>query len=129
MGGRIPSQRLFSFSLLVAGALGFVMFNTPALPATPVVLFVWGTPAMGAQASSQALLQCGVSDEYRGRVFGAYGMMGALLSLFGQTVAGLLANHPGTTFMLNVDAALYSLAGLTALVLVSPPRARQRHQR
>ncbi len=127
-GGRIPSERLSAFSLLLAATLGLVMSNIPALPVALVVLFLWGTPAMGARASSQALLQSRMSDEYRGRVFGAYGMAGALLSLLGQTLAGLLANHLGTTFMLNVDAGPYLLAGVTALISVSLPVAGRLHR-
>jgi MFS family permease len=118
LGGRIRSETLFTLSLLLAGALGLVMFNLPALPIALAVLFLWGIPAMGAQASSQALLQSRVRDEYRGRVFGAYGMTATLLSVSGQTVAGMLAGHLGTTLMLNADAALYCLAGGAALALL-----------
>jgi MFS family permease len=103
---------LFPLSLAIIGGLGLIMFNLPVLTVALVILFLLGIPAMGAQVSSQTLLQTGVGERYQGRVFGAYGTTVALLLLGGQGLASTLGNHLGTVPMLNANAGLYVLAAL-----------------
>lgn len=117
-GSALKPARLFPLSLIIAGVLGLVMFNFPVLLLALAILFLWGTPAMGAQVSSQTLLQTGVPGQYQGRIFGAYGTTSALLLLCGQGLASALGNCLGTVPMLNVDAGLYVLARLMALAML-----------
>jgi MFS family permease len=77
------------------------------------------TPAIARVRASavgvETLVQRSVSPEYRGRVFGALGASGALLSLLGATTGGALAEIVGIVPMLTVAAALTLLAGAVVL--------------
>ena len=118
LGGRLRPSILFPLSLAVIGGLGLVMFNLPVLLVALAVLFLWGIPAIGAQVGSQTLLQTKVGNQYQGRVFGAYGTTSAFLLLGGQGLAGALGSRFSTVSLLNVDACLYVLAALIALVML-----------
>ena len=121
VGRGLRPAHLFPLSLLIAGILGLILFNLPVLYVALVILFLWGTPAMGAQASSQTLLQTSIADTYQGRVFGAYGTTSALALLCGQGLASTLGSGIGTVPLLNVDAGLYLLASLLALLMLRGP--------
>lgn len=124
MGNRLKPTALFPLSLAAIGGLGLVMFNLPVLLIALVILFLCGIPAMGAQVSSQTLLQTKVDAQYQGRVFGAYGTTTALLLLGGQGLAGALGACLGTVPMLNANACLYISAALIALVMLRGVVAR-----
>ena len=64
------------------------------------------------------LLQSAVADEYRGRVFGTYGMTGALLALIGATLAGTLGDRIGAVTLLNIQGGVYVAAGLLVPTLL-----------
>jgi hypothetical protein len=64
---------------------------------------------------AETLAQRTVRDAYRGRVFGALGASGALLSLAGAACGGLLAEVVGLVPMLNVAAGLTAVAGVVVL--------------
>ena len=74
--------------------------------------------AIGASVTSTTMLQNGVSNDYLGRIFGAYGMMAALMALVGQGSASALADRWGVVVLLNIGGGLYVLAGLLPLVML-----------
>lgn len=112
-------HRMFPLSLSLIGLLALLMYNASALVWILVILFLLGVPAMAAQISSQTLFQSQVSDQLRGRVFGAFGATVALLMLSGQCLASLLGGYLGIVVMLNIGGGLYILAGGIAFVLLS----------
>lgn len=111
-------HRVFPLSLGLIGLLALLMYNASALAWILVLLFLLGVPAMAAQISSQTLFQSQVSDQLRGRVFGAFGATVAVLMLSGQGLASWLGDHLGIVAMLNIGGGLYILAGGIAFVLL-----------
>ena len=101
-----------------------VKYSVPFLPLALVLSAVSGITSVASSVGVETLAQRTVGDEYRGRVFGALGASGALLSLTGAVTAGVLAEVVGIVPMLNVSAALIVLAGL--VVLRAYARAQER---
>lgn len=81
-----------------------------------------GLAAAGTGASLHTLLQGGVPDAYRGRVFAALGTLSAVLELLSVGLAGVLGETLGIVPLLNAAAAITILAGLTALLLPAAQR-------
>lgn len=121
---RIEAVYLIAFGGIVNGLLLFGIFNAGSL-STALALFVLaGFPVVALFVSVTALLQGSVRDEFRGRVFGAYGTTIALVALIGRGVASSLNDRVGVIPILNFDAALYILAGILALALLRARTAR-----
>jgi len=74
-----------------------------------------GVTSVASSVGVETLVQRGVRDERRGRIFGALSASGALLSLAGAATGGALAEVVGTVPMLNVAAGLTALAGVVVL--------------
>jgi predicted MFS family arabinose efflux permease len=114
----LPIRRLFPLSLTVMGLLGVLMFNIRIIPLDLFLIALAGIPAVGWAVSEQTLLQLGTSDAYRGRVFGAFGMTSATVTLAAMLIGGALGDRIGVIPMLNVSAALWLVAGVLAYVLL-----------
>ena len=116
----LSPSRLIGISAVLFGLIDLMIFNYPAFfPGftLAVILFVLvGIPGTGAMTSSYTLLQTAVTDEYRGRIFGAIGTTGALFMLSGTILAGFLGDHLGVVTILNTQGAVYVLAGVFALI-------------
>ena len=69
------------------------------------------------------MLQAKSPDAYRGRIFGALGMVTGLLYLVGAITAGFFTERLGVVTVLNMQAAGYICAGLLALMLL--PREKK----
>ncbi len=82
-------------------------------------------PGVGWRVGRQSLLQVGVPDRYRGRIFGALGATASLVLLTAEGIAAVLGETLGVVLMLNVAALLYISAGATALLVLPDhvPRA------
>ena len=74
-----------------------------------------GFTSVAASVGVDTLLQRSVRNEHRGRVFGALGASGALLSLAGAAAGGIAAEYVGTATMLNVAAGLVTVSGVVVL--------------
>jgi MFS family permease len=74
-----------------------------------------GFTSVAGSLGVDTLLQRSVRDQHRGRVFGAIGASGALLSLAGAAAGGIAAEYVGTLTMLNVAAGLVTVSGVVAL--------------
>ena len=117
LGNTFRPTTVFSLSLGAIGLLGLMRYNIPTLAAALVTIFLTGIPSVGAQASSQALLQSGVADHYLGRVFGALDMTVGLASLAGQGLASALGDHLGVMPILNVSGGLYLLSSVVFIAM------------
>jgi hypothetical protein len=63
-----------------------------------------------------SLFQSLVADELRGRVFGAFITIEAMMVLIGMSLAGLLGDRLGAPLMLNIQGSVYTLSGLLGLL-------------
>ena len=68
--------------------------------------------------SSETLLQLGVSDQFRGRIFGTLGTTSALASLVGMLMAGALADLVDLVLILSISGGLYIISGLLAWMML-----------
>ncbi len=116
----MPLPWLLGLSAIAIGLVDLLIFNYPRIVPGIVpglILFVVvGLPASWFFTTQTTLLQQGVSDTYRGRVFGTLGTTGALMNVLGTLLAGLLGNRIGVVAVLNVQAVSYMTAGLAALL-------------
>jgi predicted MFS family arabinose efflux permease len=102
---------IFNYHVLVPGV-------TPAI----ILMAVVGVPVAALQIGAATLLQSATADEYRGRVLGAIVATGALSTLIGAALGGLLGDRVGIVTMLNVQGVSYFLAGLIVLWSLSGRR-------
>jgi MFS family permease len=120
---RLAPRLLVGWSSIAAGIALAVRYNVPSVPlALGLSLFV-GLTSVASAVGVETLVQRAVRNDYRGRVFGALGATGSLLSLLGALTAGVLAEVVGLVTMLNVASALVALAGIVVLRAFSPAAA------
>jgi hypothetical protein len=89
-----------------------------------VLVTLVGVAAAGWQISIQVLLQSSVADQYRGRIFGAYGTLSALVGLIGMGLASTLADRLGAVPLLDASGALNLVAAALAFALLREAPAR-----
>jgi MFS family permease len=122
---RVAPRSLIGWASLVAGCGLALKYNVPALPLALSLSALSGMTSVLSSVGVETLAQQTVCDEYRGRVFGALGSSGALLSLAGAVTGGALAEVVGIVPMLDVAAALIVIAGLVVLRVFPAPAARR----
>jgi MFS family permease len=118
----VPLYRLMGISAVAFGLIDLMIFNYPLFvpsvwPGICLMVLV-GIPAVGYGTGLTTMLQTATADQYRGRVFGAFSMIGSLLYLFGTILAGYLGEHLHVVAILNVQGLGYVVAGVLALVLL-----------
>ena len=122
LGNKASSIGLIGLGAVAFGLIDLAIFNYPAFfPGftLALVLFVAvGIPGVAMMTGMNTLLQSAVADEYRGRIFGTYGMTGALLALIGATLAGTLGDRVGAVTLLNIQGGVYVAAGLLVPALL-----------
>jgi predicted MFS family arabinose efflux permease len=125
LGGAIViaryASRMNPLFLLVGGAIAFGiidlgLFTYPAIfpyigPAL-VVMVIVGVPGAAMQAGWVTLQQTHSRDSHRGRVIGAISAVGALGSLVGAVLAGILGQVVPVVILLVVQGSGYLLTGL-----------------
>jgi MFS family permease len=127
-GRRFSTPHLIGLSAILFGTIDLAIFNYPALIpgiGLGLILFVVvGIPGVGFMTGVNTLLQTGVADQYRGRMFGALGTTEGLLALVGTLLAGALGDRFGVVTMLNIQGGGYILAGLLGLMLLGEGATR-----
>mgnify|MGYP001827249646 CR=1 FL=1 len=88
LGPKFSNRQLIIWGLIGTGALILIMKNWPTLPVLVVGIGIAALPAMAWLIAAQTSLQQSTADEYRGRVFGAFGTTVALLQLVSSGIAG-----------------------------------------
>lgn len=114
----IHPTRLIPISAMIFGQLILVIANFPVLPVVLPVITICGAAVIGFFVSMITLLQSNVSDEYRGRIFGALNTVQAIAMLFGMILASGLGDRIGITPMLELDAGFNILAGILAFFMI-----------
>jgi MFS family permease len=126
LGQRMMSRWSIGLFSIAFGFGALFIFNSPAFFPfywVSVGLFiVVGVISIG-RTGRESLLQAKSPDAYRGRIFGALGMVTGLLYLIGTVTAGFFTDHLGVVTVLNIQAAASIFAGLLALVLL--PREKK----
>lgn len=115
VGKRMTPRALMGWTGLIAGVVTMIKYNVPLVPVALVTSASAGITNVISSVGVETLVQRSVPDAYRGRVYGALGASGALLSLLGAVLGGALAEVVGTVTMLNVAAGLILLAGVVVL--------------
>lgn len=122
LGNRVSPAVLLGPSALIFGLIDLMIFNYPAFfPGFVLAIFLFilvGLPSAGFGASFSTLLQTGVADEYRGRVFGAVNTTFALLTLIGMGLASTLGDVAGIVPVINIQGYGYVLAGLLMMAFL-----------
>jgi len=124
IGRQLPIARLIGLGAILFGLIDLAIWNAPAIApgyalAVAVALFALvGLPGSGYLTGMTTLLQESVADAYRGRVFGAFNTTGALAQLGGMALAGAVGDRLGVLPLLNVQASVYLIAGIIALVFL-----------
>ena len=119
---RLAPRTLMGWGSIVAAAMLAVRFNVPVVELTFVLAAAGGVTSVASSVGAQTLIQQSVRDEYRGRVLGALGASGALLSLAGAAVGGILGEAIGIVPALDVATALVGLSGVVVLCAFTPRR-------
>ena len=120
-GSRVTPRQLMGWSSVVAGVALLVRFDVPWLPLALALAAVSGVTSVAASVGVETLVQRSVRDEHRGRVYGALGANGALLSLAGASVGGVCAEWVGVVPMLDVASCLVLASGLVVLWAYGAP--------
>lgn len=115
-GTRLTARDLIGWASLIAGAALVLKYNIPSIGLALALSVVGGITSVASNVGVETLAQQAVRDEFRGRVFGALGASGGLLSLLGAVTGGALAQVVGTVTMLNVASALIVIGGLVVLL-------------
>ena len=114
-GTRLAPRVLMGWTSVLAGVLLLVRFNIPSVALAFVLSVPNGITSVASAVGVETLVQTSVRPEHRGRIFGALGASGALLSLLGASVGGALAEVVGLVTMLSVAAGLVLLSGVVVL--------------
>jgi hypothetical protein len=107
-----------SVSAWLLGAIVLVIVNVPWLPLVLGLVALVGLPVVAFVVTESTLLQTGVADDYRGRIFGAYGTTQALTMLIGMGLASALGDRVGVVPLFNLVGGLYLLSGMIILAMV-----------
>ena len=95
-----------------------VMANVPGFPVAVAVAALMGACIMGWAISLQTLVQRGVADQYRGRIFATLDTTNSLVGLAGMGLAGVFADRLGAVPPLTLAGVVTLGAGVLASVLL-----------
>ena len=125
LGKSLQPTRLIMLGAWATGLIFLAIVNFPMLLLAIVLVSLIGVAIMAWIISIETLLQSNVADRYRGRVFGAFGAVGALAMLVGMGLASGLGDKLGVVPMLDVSGVFYISAGFVALFLMRGTVAAQ----
>ncbi|MBA3947833.1 MAG: MFS transporter [Herpetosiphonaceae bacterium] len=117
-GSKVQPWKLTAFGTVAVGLLMLATYNQRSLPLVMALNMLMFVPLVAAGVGTETLLQKGVRDAFRGRVFGAINTTIALVGLLSLGLAGIFGEIFGIVPMLSVAAGITFLAGLFALALL-----------
>lgn len=128
---RARPRRLAGAAAILFGLISLLTWNLPPLtrsPAAYTALFVaCGVPAIVMATGQTSWLQRSTAEGERGRVFAAYGFTFTTGQAAGVIIAGALGDRLGHLPLLDIQAGLYTAAGVLALTMrrrtTAPKRA------
>jgi Na+/melibiose symporter-like transporter len=122
VGHRVSAAHLFGWGSVVFGVVDLTMFLYPLVwvqvwPAA-VCMIVVGVPGALTVAGFMTLFQRSTADAYRGRVFGAMGLVQSVAMVVGAVSAGFLGSSVGIVPVLAFQGGGYLVAGCAIVVLL-----------
>ena len=117
IGEKLSNRQLASWGLVGTGLLLLGMLAKPTVTVLVALTGVVGMPAIAWIVAIQTQIQQATTDEYRGRVFGAFGTTASLLMLISSVLAGGSADIVGASMLVFVAAIISILSGLMAWIL------------
>jgi hypothetical protein len=115
---------LIGGGFLAFGAISFVTWNLPAVTTAIGIyaaLFVLaGIPGVATSTGLLTTVQTLTPGTHLGRVVATFEAGAALLAAVGVLFAGTLADTVGIQRILDVQAGIYVLCGLLALIALRP---------
>jgi Na+/melibiose symporter-like transporter len=129
IGHRVSAVHLFGWGSVAFGIIDLALFLYPLVwgavwPAV-VCMVVVGLPGALVTAGFMTLFQRSTADAFRGRVFGAMGLVQSVAMVGGAVGAGFLGTSVGIVPILALQGAGYLLAGCAiALWLHETSQAR-----
>jgi hypothetical protein len=124
VGRRVRPSVLIGPCALVIGAIQILMVMLPSVATTMLTMAVGGVAAIGLFVNVSTLLQGGIPDRFRGRVFAAYGTCLSIAVVIGNVAGGVLGDLLGIRLMVGVGATLSVIAGLAAVTMLREDTAR-----
>lgn len=118
-GSRFAPARMLGVSTFIFGLIDLLIIDVPIFfPSVLLVMALFvavGIPGTAGQVSFQSLLQFLIEDKLRGRVFGTAAAIGALMTLLGMVLAGVLGDRLGPVLLLNIQGSVYALSGVLVI--------------
>ena len=121
LGQRFSMTQLVAGGLMLSGFLVLIIVNFPTLYVAVPLMILAGIPLIAWIVSLQTIFQQATADEYRGRVFGAFGTVSALLMAVGALLAGGITDVVGSAILMSVASLIYIFAGILGWVLLNKP--------
>ncbi len=122
VGHRVSAAHLFGWGSVVFGIVDLTLFLYPLVwvevwPAAACMIVV-GVPGALAIAGLMTLVQRSTADAYRGRVFGAMGLVQSVALVGGAVSAGFLGSSIGIVPVLAFQGGGYLVGGCAIVVLL-----------
>lgn len=123
IGERLPIRWAFGLGMIGLGVTDIVSANGAnlvgagqgAVIVAMVFMFAAGFPVTAFGTAEQTAIQRGVTDAYRGRVFGALSTVSSVSILAGLLAGGILAERVGIVPMLVAGCCCWIVGGLIVL--------------
>jgi Na+/melibiose symporter-like transporter len=122
VGHRVSAVYLFGWGAIAFGIVDLAMFLYPlawvAVWPAAACMVVVGLPGALTAAGFMTLFQRCTADSYRGRVFGAMGLVQSVAMVVGAVGAGFLGASVGIVPIIALQGGGYLLAGCAVVVLL-----------
>jgi MFS family permease len=122
VGDRVSAVHLFGWGAIAFGIVDLAMFLYPlawtAVWPAAACMVVVGLPGALTVAGFMTLFQRGTTDAYRGRVFGAMGLVQSIAMVVGAVGAGFLGTSIGIVPIIALQGVGYLFAGCAIVVLL-----------
>ena len=117
-GGKFQPWQLTAFGTVAVGLLMLATYNQTSLPVVMALTLAMFVPLVAANVGTATMLQTGVADNFRGRVYGAIHTTIALVGLVSLWLGGVFGDILGIVPILSVAGVITFLAGVLGLVLL-----------
>jgi len=122
IGARVGNRALVGWGFIAFGLISLATWNasrvTDAVPVYVILFMIVGIPAVATSVGLQSIIQTVTPPTHLGRVFAAFEAGAGLLQVVGVVIAGALTDLIGVLPILNVQASIYVMCGLAALLLL-----------
>jgi MFS family permease len=122
IGTRLSPVTRATWGGLALGGAFLVVVAFPNYWLALALRLVMGVAVIALFVTLVTLLQQSAEDRYRGRIFGAFGAVIALTTLFGQIVASVVGDLVGPMAIVALLGCVYAASGLLAAMLLREGR-------